>query len=69
MTDSEKRLLESLSGLSSAHSILLERCKKLHRDFYRSLHYGDIVHCPGSNPAADMIASFLDDVFLLENEE
>ena len=68
MTDNEKRLLESLSGFSNAHSILLERCKRLKRDFDHAVSYGDIVD-DGMDTAAELLSRFLEDVFLLENQE
>lgn len=68
MTDNEKQLLESLSGFSNAHSILLERCKRLKRDFDHAVSYGDIVD-DGMDTAAELLSRFLEDVFLLENEE
>ena len=68
MTDSEKRLFESLMGFSNAHSILLESCKRLKRDFDSAVSYGDIVD-DGMDTAAELLSRFLEDVFLLENEE
>ena len=68
MTDNEKRLIESLSGFSNAHAILLERCKSLKRDFDSAVSYGDIVD-DGMDTAAELLSCFLEDVFLLENEE
>ena len=68
MTDNEKRLLESLSGFSNAHSILLERCKRLKRDFDHAVSYGDIVD-DGMDNATELLSRFIEDVFLLENEE
>ena len=67
MTDNE-RLLECLMGFSNAHSILLERCKRLKRDFDSAVSYGDIVD-DGMDTAAELLSCFLEDVFLLENEE
>jgi len=67
MTDNEK-LLESLMGFSNAHSILLERCKRLKRDFDSAISYGDIVD-DGMDTTAELLSRFLEDVFLLENEE
>jgi hypothetical protein len=68
MSDNEKRLLESLMGFSNAHSILLERCKSLKRDFDSAVSYGDIVD-DGMDTAAELLSCFLEDVLLLENEE
>ncbi len=68
MNDNEERLLESLMGFSNAHDILLERCKKLKRDFDSALSYGDIVD-DGMDTTAELLSRFLEDVFLLENEE
>ena len=67
MTDNE-RLLESLMGFSNAHAILLERCRSLKRDFDYAISYGDIVD-DGMDTAAELLSCFLEDVFLLENEE
>jgi len=68
VSDNEKRLLESLMGFSNAHSILLERCKRLKRDFDSAVSYGDIVD-NGMDTAAELLSCFLEDVLLLENEE
>ena len=68
MNDNEERLLESLMGFSNAHDILLERCKRLKRDFDSAVSYGDIVD-DGMDTAAELLSCFLEDVFLLENEE
>ena len=67
MTDNEK-LLESLMGFSNAHSILLERCKRLKRDFDSAISYGDIVD-DGMDTAAELLSRFFEDVLLLETEE
>ena len=67
MTDNEK-LLESLMGFSNAHSILLERCKRLKRDFDSAISYGDIVD-DGMDTAAELLSRFFEDVFLLEKVE
>lgn len=68
MSDNEKRLLKSLTGFSNAHSILLERCRRLKRDFDSAISYGDIVD-DGMDTAAELLSRFLEDVFLLENKE
>ena len=67
MNHNEERLLESLIGFSNAHDILLERCKRLKRDFDHAVSYGDIVD-DGMDTAAELLSRFLQDVLPLESK-
>ena len=68
MSDNEKRLVKSWMGFSNGKSILLERCRRLRRDFDSAISYGDIVD-DGMDTTAELLSRFIEDVFLLENEE